>query len=120
MPNFATIWNTVRTFATGHPVGVIVGVSAVVGALILRITGADLKLLDAYGRLQVAEGNWAQNTASRVGEKRLAKAVTRAEKRAEKVRKHEAARVERAAQKALQAEAKARAAAAAAGQVKTA
>lgn len=120
MLNFATIWNTVRTAITGHPVIAAVSVAAVISGVVLRVTGWDLKLLDGYGRMQQAEGAWAQNTASKLGKKRLAKAVARADKKAEKARKHEAVRVEKAAKKAAEAEARALAAAQAAAKVKAA
>lgn len=120
MLNFATIWNTVRTAITGHPVLAATGVVAIVGGAILRVTGWDLKLLDGFGRMQSAEGAWAQRTAHSLEEKRLRKAADRFNRKSERLMQREAKRNEKAARKAAEIEAKAKAAAAAAVKVQAA
>lgn len=70
--------------APKHPVAMGVGVVALVGVIVLRVTKKDTVIASAIGRWLEGTGIWTQQKANNLADKRLAKSVRRHEKRVAK------------------------------------
>lgn len=118
--NLASIILKIRSIGTAHPVAAAVTGVALLGIILARVTGYDVKATAGVGNAMAHTGAWIETKSNAVAEKRLGKAVAKAEKKAGKKAEAEAKRVAKSAEKLAKAQAAASAAAEKAAQYKAA